>query len=103
MEHLEYEFEGGGKSRFKQPFSIVGVVASGNLEVLAEPADLGGKCLFSIDTTATGFARTWEAVLRDFMERHQPANLRISINDQAASPSVVSLRLDQAIEALQEE
>lgn len=103
MEHLEYEFEGGGDAGFRKRFSIVGVVSSGNLEVMAEAVDLGGRCRFSIDTAAEGFAAAWEAVLRDFMERHRPANLRVSINDGAASPSVVGLRLDQAMESLKGE
>ena len=101
MEHLEYEFKAaGGKAVFKNNFSIVGVVASSNLEVMIEVKELGGRCLFSIDTAASGFAESWKAVVSDFMERHKPANLQVSINDNAASPAVVSLRLDQGFEAL---
>jgi len=104
MEHLAYEFKArGGKAVFKNKFSIVGVVASGNLELMMEVKELGGRCLFSIDTAAAGFGTTWKAVIGDFMQRHQPANLQVSINDNAASPAVVSLRLDQAIEALTKE
>lgn len=101
MEHLKYEFmEDEGRAVYKQRFSLAGVVASGNLEVMMEPAALGGKCAFAIDTVADGFAETWRAVIIDFMARHKPADLRVSINDNAASPAVVSLRLDQAFEAL---
>ncbi len=101
MEHLTYEFKADrGKAVFKKHFSIVGVVASGNLELMMEVKELGGRCLFSIDTAAAGFGQSWRAVIEDFMERHKPADLQITINDNAASPSVVSLRLDQAIEAL---
>jgi len=101
MEHLAYEFKAqGAKAVFKKNFSIVGVVASSNLELMMEVKPLGGRCLFSIDTAAAGFDKSWEAVINDFMERHKPANLQVSINDSAASPAVVSLRLDQAIEAL---
>jgi malonate decarboxylase delta subunit len=38
-------------------------------------------------------------VLDDFFARHPLANVRISINDVGATPAVVSLRLDQAIES----
>lgn len=101
MEHLEYDFKVDGVSTaFKKNFSIVGVVASGNLEVMMEVRELGGRCLFSIDTAAAGFGESWKAVVGDFVERHKPANLQVSINDNAASPAVVSLRLDQGIEAL---
>lgn len=101
MEHLEYEFATGGTPpRARRPFCLVGVVASGNLEVMMEPQALGGKCVFMIDTAASGFAATWQAVLADFMDRYHPADLKVSINDNAASPAVVSLRLDQAYETL---
>lgn len=101
MEHLAYEFKvDGGKAVFKKNFSIAGVVSSSNLELMMEVKELEGRCLFSIDTSAAGFGESWKAVINDFMERHKPANLQISINDNAASPAVVSLRLDQAIEAL---
>lgn len=101
MEHLEYEFkEQGGKTEARRPYVLVGVVASGNLEVLMEGCELGGGCRFVIDTAASGFAASWQAVLADFMARFQPANLLVSINDHAASPAVVSLRLDQAYEIM---
>lgn len=103
MENLEFEFNiSGGECKARQKFSLVGIVASGNLEVLMEPCDLQGKCRFEIKTMARGFAASWEAVIKDFMERFKPADLLISINDHAASPSVVSLRLDQAYETLTE-
>ncbi len=101
MEHLEYEFvTSGAAAAARKKFCLVGVVASGNLEVLLEPQELGGKCVFSIDTAASGFAATWQAVIADFIDRYHPANLKVSINDNAASPAVVSLRLDQAYETL---
>jgi len=101
MQHLEYEFDGrkslSGKS---EPFVITGVVTSANLEVMMEKKDLNGKCRFVIDTAAEGFEKIWEAVVSDFMERAGPSDVLVSINDNAASPSVVSLRLDQAFEQL---
>ena len=39
----------------------------------------------------------------DFQQRWQLADARISINDMGATPAVVSLRLDQAVEAMVEE
>ncbi|TMG99639.1 MAG: malonate decarboxylase acyl carrier protein, partial [Betaproteobacteria bacterium] len=33
-----------------------------------------------------------------FFERHRVGGIRISINDAGATPAIVSLRLDQAIE-----
>jgi malonate decarboxylase delta subunit len=39
-------------------------------------------------------------VLGDFQERWQLADARIAINDMGATPAVVSLRLDQALQAM---
>ena len=103
MEHLEYSFESNCKGTvIKKDMAIAGVVASGNLEVMMEKKKLSGKCLFVIDTAAKGFGDSWKAVASDFMERNSPSDLLISINDNAASPAVVSLRLDQAFEDLTE-
>ncbi len=104
MEHLQYEFDGGAKPPPVGPaYVVVGVVASSNLEVMAERRNMGGKCRFEVATTAAGFAETWKAVLSDFMERQKPRDVFFSINDFAAIPPVVSLRLDQAWEQLSEE
>ncbi|MEP6505838.1 MAG: malonate decarboxylase acyl carrier protein [Betaproteobacteria bacterium] len=98
MEHLRFDFPGG---RALPPFApvMVGVVASGNLEILVEPA-ANASCRVDVDTSARGFASVWEAVLRDFHDRHAVAGLAISINDMGATPAVVSLRLDQAVASL---
>ena len=84
---------------FAPPVTLVGVVGSGNLEVLVEPAELGGACRIEILTAAVGFGPIWQAVMDDFFARHPVADVRISINDVGATPAVVSLRLDQAIES----
>ena len=98
METLHFEFDGG---RMPAPFAptLVGVVASGNLEVLVESAP-GTGCRIDIDTSARGFGAIWEAVLRDFHVRHDIAGVTLSIHDMGATPAVVSLRLDQALAAI---
>jgi malonate decarboxylase delta subunit len=97
MEHLHYRFTGG------QPLAsgharLVGVVGSGNLEVLIEPVAQDGACTIEISTAAHGFGTIWEAVVKDFFARHPLGDVRISVNDNGATPAVVSLRLDQAVE-----
>jgi malonate decarboxylase delta subunit len=94
LETLDFEFPG---SKLVGSFSpiLVGVVGSGNLEVLFEPAPQPA-CRFRVQTSARGFGTIWEAVLRDFHERHDFAGLQVSINDMGATPAVVSLRLSQA-------
>jgi malonate decarboxylase delta subunit len=101
MENLTFEFEGGVKPlQAGASYVVVGVVASSNLEVLAERKDLGGKCRFEVATTAANFSETWKAVFIDFMDRSKPRDVLFSINDFSAIPPVVSLRLDQALEQL---
>ena len=98
METLHFAFDGG---RALAPFApaLVGVVASGNLEVLVESAP-GTGCRIDVDTSARGFGAVWEAVLRDFHDRHRIAGIAVAIHDMGATPAVVSLRLDQAISAI---
>jgi malonate decarboxylase delta subunit len=76
---------------------LVGVVGSGNLEVMIEPVELDGECVATVSTSITGFGETWKRVLADFMDRHTLSDIKISINDGGATPAVVSLRLDQAV------
>ena len=96
MEQLNYRHTGGrpvprGQAR------LVGVVGSGNLEVLIEPSPLDGACTVEINTAADGYGAIWQAVVIDFFARHSLADVRISINDNGATPAIVGLRLDQAV------
>ncbi|GKS95567.1 MULTISPECIES: malonate decarboxylase acyl carrier protein [unclassified Acidovorax] len=98
LETLDFSFPGG---RPTGPFApvLVGVVGSGNLEVLLEP-DSGTGCSVRVETSARGFGPIWQAVLDDFHARHALAGVRIAINDMGATPAVVGLRLDQAVAEL---
>ena len=98
METLHFAFD-GGRPAAPFPPTLVGVVASGNLEVLVEPA-ADASCRIDVDTSARGFGPTWEAVLCDFHARHAIGGIVVSINDMGATPAVVSLRLDQAMAAI---
>jgi malonate decarboxylase delta subunit len=101
MEHLTYVFKGGTRA-LPRAADVVGVVGSGNLEVLIETAALGGACSIDVTTAAVGFGAIWEAVMTDFHARWQLQDARIAINDMGATPAVVSLRLDQAVETMLE-
>jgi malonate decarboxylase delta subunit len=98
METLNFRYE-HGQRYLPATAQLSGVVSSGNLEVLLESAALNGACTIEIRTAARGFGKIWEAVLGDFHQRWQLADTRIAINDMGATPAVVSLRLDQAVEA----
>ena len=104
MERLVFELESAAAPGGGRPPVLVGVVASGNLEVLVEPgaaraeASGAGRCRVEVATTAEGFREIWEAVLRDFAARRPLAGLSLSVNDAGATPAVVGMRLDQAVE-----
>jgi malonate decarboxylase delta subunit len=101
METLKFRFENGRRGR-QSPPQLLGVVSSGNLEVLIEAAPLNGACEIEVKTAAFGFGEIWQAVMTDFHARWMLADMRISINDMGATPAVVSLRLDQAAETMLE-
>jgi malonate decarboxylase delta subunit len=82
---------------------IIGVVASGNLEILVERTLPEDKCQVEIKTAAEGFGKVWAAVVADFVERYSPGGLKFSINDGGARPDTVSLRLAQAVRLIEED
>jgi len=79
---------------------VVGVVASGNLEVLVERGGAPDRCRFDVSTSVNGFGQVWRAVLADFAARRAVGGLAFSVNDAGATPAVVTLRLEQAAEEL---
>lgn len=79
----------------------VGVVGSGDLEVIFEPID-GDKTEVSIITGSDGFESVWDKVLTRFFERY-PLLAKVTIHDFGATPGVVNLRLTQALEVLKNE
>jgi malonate decarboxylase delta subunit len=94
IESLDYELPGTLPAGTFAPI-LVGVVGSGNLEVLLETLP-GPICRFHVETSARGFGAIWEAVITDFHRRHPLAGVQVSIHDMGATPAVVSLRLAQA-------
>lgn len=99
MEQLQFVFANGRPAAAFAPV-LVGVVGSGNLEVLLESRSDALQCTININTSARGFGPIWQAVVNDFHLRNPIAGVQISINDMGATPAVVSLRLDQAVAEL---
>ena len=93
MEQIELTYPA---SRNVNKKAHVGVVGSGDLEVLLEPAE-GKVALVLIRTSVDGFRDTWKAVLDRFFAKYDGA-VRIEINDAGATPGIVQLRLKQAVE-----
>lgn len=103
MEQFEMTFQ--AKHSLPAPSSphVCGVVSSGNLEVMVERGEPEHTCRIEVKTPAEGFRDIWNAVLSDFVERQPVGGLHVTINDAGATPAVVALRLDQAIDAFRSE
>ena len=81
---------------------IVGVVASGNLEVRAARPGAPAASAVAISPSAEGCGAVGRAGVDDFVERAAPGGVRFSINDGGARPDTVLLRLLQAARALEQ-
>ncbi len=101
MEHLTFTFPAERAAGGTRAQALVGVVASGNLEVLLERVETAGNCRIEVATAAHGFKAVWEAVLGDFVARGA-GGLRVSINDGGARPDMVALRLAQGLRLIEE-
>jgi malonate decarboxylase delta subunit len=103
MEDLNLRHEARQRAGGTRSMAIIGVVASGNLEVLVERILPDAECVVEIRTAAEGFGEVWGAVVADFVERYSPGGLKFSINDGGARPDTVSLRLAQATRLMAED
>jgi len=93
MERLEFTYPA------KRPIAHrahVGVVGSGDLEVLLQPIQ-DDTARVVIRTSVAGFGSTWKAVLDRFFSNYD-GKVHIDINDSGATPGSVTLRLWQAVE-----
>jgi malonate decarboxylase delta subunit len=93
MENLRYEYPA---TRPVVRSAHVGVVGSGDLEVLLSPSS-GAGAEVVIRTSVDGYSHIWKSVLDRFFSRYDGAAL-IELNDFGATPGVVMLRLAEAVE-----
>ncbi len=103
MEDFKFQHSVSARAGGAKRTAIIGVVASGNLEVLVERVLPDAECQIEIKTAAMGFGDVWTAVIADFVERYSPGGLKFSINDGGARPDTVSLRLAQAVRLIEED
>ncbi|MCL2563010.1 MAG: malonate decarboxylase acyl carrier protein [Oscillospiraceae bacterium] len=96
LHELTFTFPGGTRT-LPPAWSHTGVVGSGDLEILLRQADLGGGMEFHVVTPVRGFDEVWEKILGRFAAEANLGDVRIQINDNNATPFVVSLRLKQAL------
>jgi len=95
MEVLKFDYPA---QRALSGRSHVGVVGSGDLEILLEPSG-DRHAHVTVSTSVEGFGNVWKHVLDRFFGRFDGA-AAIEINDFGATPGVVMLRLEQAVESL---
>ena len=98
MQTLNYQF---AAQRAAVRAIHVGVVASGDLEILLEPpaaGDASDGIVVRVRTSVNGFDTVWHDVLERFFARNPLAG-SWELNDFGATPGVVNLRLRQAAEA----
>ena len=98
MEQIEFRYP-NAKRRMSNR-AHVGVVGSGEMEVLMEPSPDEGAHV-SITTSVNGFGNAWKAVFDRFFS-HFDGAVQIQINDAGATPGMVLLRLEQAVEVMEQ-
>lgn len=94
METLNFEFSAG------EPITrtaVVGCVGSGDLEILMKPHQTGTVSIRVI-TSVDGSAQHWQHVFERIFSIQTPQAMQIDIHDFGATPGVVRLRLEQALE-----
>ncbi len=97
LHELVLEFKADSPLDFSEEFLHFGVVGSGDMEVIMEHQDLAGAVRVKIVTPVTGYDEVWRRVLERFVNDTGIANVSLEINDNNATPVVVSLRLRQAL------
>ncbi len=97
LHELFFEFKAQDPSNFPEEFLHFGVVGSGDMEVIMEHQELDGAVRAKIVTPVTGYDEVWRRVLERFVNETGIANVSVEINDNNATPVVVSLRLRQAL------
>lgn len=98
MQTLTYQFEA---ERVAPRPVHVGVVASGDLEILLQPPDdseADAVAAVRVRTSVDGFDTIWQATLQRFFG-HTALGGSWELNDFGATPAVVTLRLRQAAQA----
>ncbi len=94
MENMRYEYPA---TRTITKRAHVGVVGSGDLEVLLSPSQTANTEVI-VHTSVDGYGHVWKSLLDRFFQRYDSA-AKIELNDFGATPGVVMLYLAEAVEA----
>lgn len=77
--------------------TLVGYVGSGDLEVMIEPSD-GEFADIYIQTSTAGSEVRWQQIIDQITPVIPLPVMRMDIHDFAATPGVIRLRIEQALE-----
>ncbi|HHY05968.1 MAG TPA: malonate decarboxylase acyl carrier protein [Clostridia bacterium] len=94
---MNFEFKVDNPKSINKEWSHLGVVGSGDMEVLMEKKDFDGATKVKVVTPVTGFDKVWGMVLEKFVNESSLGDVYLEINDNNATPIIVSLRLRQAL------
>lgn len=94
METLSFEYPATSSVRGR---ALVGCVGSGDLEVLLQPA-AAGALKIEVVTSVNGSAPRWQQLFERLFAAVPAPAAQICVHDFGATPGVVRLRLEQALE-----
>ncbi len=94
LQTIKFSLDPTGNNTFSGEFAHVGVVGSGDLEILFEISKTS-QVEVELITPVEGFEHIWQLVIERFIEDAKLAPLKITINDNNATPAVVAQRLRQ--------
>ena len=97
LRELTFMLRAGTPAALAADFLHYGVVGSGDMEVIMERQALDGAVRIKVQTPVIGFDEVWKRVLERFVNETGLADASIEINDNNATPVVVTLRLHQAL------
>lgn len=97
LHEMNFEFKVDNPKSINKEWSHLGVVGSGDMEVLMEKKDFDGAAKVKVVTPVTGFDKVWGMVLEKFVNESSLGDVYLEINDNNATPIIVSLRLRQAL------
>ena len=89
-------FQRRAQASHVQP-TLVGYVGSGDLEVMIEPSD-GEFADIYIQTSTAGSEVRWQQIIDQITPVIPLPAMRMDIHDFAATPGVIRLRIEQALE-----
>ena len=78
--------------------ALAGCVSSGDLEILLEPNG-GGRLNVKVSSSVDGGGERWKHLFERVFGSREVPSADMEIHDFGATPGVVALRLEQALEA----